>query len=59
MKEFALFMHDDATQPETSEAWDHYIVSLAQDLNDAATALAGNPAFEYGGTVEIRELTKD
>jgi len=29
------------------------------DIDEAATLLVGNPAFEAGGTVEIRELAAD
>jgi hypothetical protein len=36
-----------------------YIRVTAQDLSDAATLLAGNPVYESGGTVEIRELPQD
>ena len=28
----------------------------AKDLDEACTLLAGNPVYEAGGTVEIREL---
>jgi hypothetical protein len=31
----------------------------AEDLEDAQTFLAGNPVYEAGGTVEIRELPTD
>lgn len=30
----------------------------AETLADAETLLAGNPVFENGGTVELRELPK-
>lgn len=33
-----------------------YIVVEAKNLADAEAMLAGNPVFEAGGTVEIREL---
>jgi len=36
-----------------------YIRIRAADLNAARALLAGNPVFEAGGTVEIRELPKD
>jgi hypothetical protein len=36
-----------------------YIRVQAQDLADAKTLLAGNPVYEAGGTVEIRELSRD
>ncbi len=35
-----------------------YIRVTAKDLADAETLLAGNPVYEAGGTVEIRELPK-
>lgn len=35
-----------------------YIRVSAIDLADARTLLAGNPVFEAGGTVEIRELPR-
>lgn len=33
-----------------------YIKIQAENLEEARAALAGNPTFESGGTVEIREL---
>jgi hypothetical protein len=35
-----------------------YIRVKADDLNHAESMLAGNPHFESGGTVEIRELPR-
>jgi hypothetical protein len=35
-----------------------YIRVNADDLNHAKSMLAGNPHFEAGGTVEIRELPR-
>jgi hypothetical protein len=35
-----------------------YIRVTADDMADARTLLAGNPVYEAGGTVEIRELPK-
>ena len=35
-----------------------YIRVNADDLNQAKSMLAGNPHFEAGGTVEIRELPR-
>jgi len=35
-----------------------YIRVYARDLNHAKSMLAGNPHFEAGGTVEIRELPR-
>jgi hypothetical protein len=36
-----------------------YIRVQAHSLEDAKTLLTGNPVFEAGGTVEIRELPRD
>jgi hypothetical protein len=36
-----------------------YIRVQARSLEDAKTLLDGNPVFEAGGTVEIRELPRD
>lgn len=36
-----------------------YIRVEADDLAQARTLLAGNPVYESGGTVEIRELPRD
>ena len=33
-----------------------YVRVIARDLDEAKALLAGNPVFEAGGTVEIREL---
>ena len=35
-----------------------YIRVRAHDLDDAKELVAGNPVFECGGTVEVRELPK-
>jgi hypothetical protein len=35
-----------------------YIRVLARDLEEAKTLVAGNPVFEAGGTVEVRELPR-
>lgn len=35
-----------------------YIKVRAESLDDAKSFLAGNPVFEAGGTVEIRELPR-
>jgi hypothetical protein len=35
-----------------------YIRVTANSLQDAQALLAGNPVFEAGGTIEIRELPK-
>ncbi len=35
-----------------------YIRILASDLEEAKSFIAGNPTFEAGGTVEIRDLPR-
>jgi hypothetical protein len=35
-----------------------YIIVQAMNLNEAKKLVAGNPVFEAGGTVEIRELPR-
>ncbi len=35
-----------------------YIRVMADDFDDARKLLAGNPAFEAGGAIELRELPK-
>jgi hypothetical protein len=35
-----------------------FIRVMANSLDDARTLVAGNPVFESGGTVEIRELPR-
>jgi hypothetical protein len=36
-----------------------YIRVLAADLDDAKQLVFGNPVFEAGGTVEVRELPRE
>jgi hypothetical protein len=100
MKDFILFMYDDATDPVAANEgarWETYFSSLhasgqfdggssiglgtrfrkncpdqesgmgmsgfirlrAEDLAHAKVFLAGNPIYQAGGTVEIRELPRD
>ncbi|NOT70510.1 MAG: hypothetical protein HOP09_04235 [Hyphomicrobium sp.] len=42
-----------------SDSLTGFITLRANDLADARQCLEGNPVFECGGTVEIRELIKD
>lgn len=35
-----------------------YIRVIASDLEEAKSFISGNPVFEAGGTVEVRELPK-
>lgn len=100
MKDFILFMYDDAPDPVAASdgaSWGRYFSRLrasgqfdggssiglgtrfrkncpdmepglgmngfirvrAADLAHAKVFLAGNPVYEAGGTVEIRELPRD
>lgn len=100
MKDFILFMHDDAASAsdgEDGERWAHYLDALrasgqflggssmgdgqcfrrsgepeplttgisgfirvsAESIEAARSFLDGNPVYESGGTVEIRELPRD
>jgi hypothetical protein len=45
--------------PEISGHIGGYIRIRAADLDAARALVAGNPVYEAGGTVEIRELPKD
>jgi hypothetical protein len=45
--------------PEITEQLGGYIKIEAADFDAARAWLAGNPVFENGGTVEIRELPRD
>lgn len=47
-----------ASRPTTSHIAG-YIRINAVDLNAARALVAGNPVYEAGGTVEIRELPQD
>lgn len=44
--------------PAITAHLDGFIRIEAESLADAESLLAGNPVFENGGTVEIRELPK-
>jgi hypothetical protein len=46
----------DGTAPPITAHLAGYIRVKADDINQAKSLLAGNPHFEAGGTVEIREL---
>jgi hypothetical protein len=47
-----------ATPDRSSEHLTGYIRVQAENLKEASSLLAGNPVFECGGTVEIRELPR-
>jgi len=46
------------TVPATTGHLSGYIRISAEDLTHARSLVAGNPVFEAGGTVEIRELPR-
>ena len=54
----ACFRKDGAA-PGISAQINGYIRVQADDLAHARRFLAGNPSFEAGGTVQIRELLQD
>jgi hypothetical protein len=45
--------------PEITRHLSGYIKVQAESLTEARDLVVGNPVFEAGGTVEIRELPKD
>jgi hypothetical protein len=45
--------------PELTRHIVGYVKIRANDLTEATALLAGNPVYEAGGTVEIRELPSD
>ena len=45
--------------PELTSHLVGYVKIRADDLTEATALLAGNPVYEAGGTVEIRELPPD
>ncbi|MYN45371.1 hypothetical protein GTP23_09950 [Pseudoduganella sp. FT93W] len=53
----AVFKQDGA-HPAASLALNGYLRIRAEDMDAARKFLAGNPVFEAGGSVEIRELLR-
>ena len=51
-------MNDSNSAGPLHERLTGYIRVLAIDLEDAKSLVAGNPVYEAGGTVEIRELPR-
>ena len=49
----------DGTSPPIAKHLTGYIRITAKSLAEAKQCLAGNPVYEAGGTVEIRELPRD
>lgn len=54
-----MSVRKDGATPSTTSHLVGYIRVQARDLDHARTLLEGNPVFESGGTVEIRELPRD
>lgn len=54
----AKFRKDHAEQ-RTDGGMNGFIRIHAEDLAEARALLSGNPTYEAGGTVEIRELPED
>jgi hypothetical protein len=54
-----LCVRKDGAAPEITGHLGGYIRIRAVDLEAARALVAGNPVYEGGGTVEIRELPKD
>jgi hypothetical protein len=48
-----------ATTGDVTRHISGYIRVRAADLNAARELVAGNPVYEAGGTIEVRELPKD
>jgi hypothetical protein len=53
-----LCLRKDGTPAPVSAHLAGYIRVTAHSLDDAGSLLVGNPQFEAGGTVEIRELPR-
>lgn len=53
-----LCMRKGAAAPGVTAHLAGYIRVIAATIEDAKSLLAGNPHFEAGGTVEIRELPR-
>ena len=49
----------DGASPTIAQHLTGYIRITARNLTDAKQLVAGNPVYEAGGTVEIRELPRD
>jgi hypothetical protein len=54
-----LCVRKEGAVPEITTHIGGYIRIRAVDLEAARALVAGNPVYEAGGTVEIRELPKD
>lgn len=52
-------MRKEGSAPEITHYLGGYLRVRAASLEAAEALLAGNPVYEAGGTVEIRELPKD
>ena len=52
-------MKKDGPAPEITRYLGGYIKVRAASLDAARELVAGNPVYEAGGTVEVRELPED
>lgn len=53
-----VLMRKSGVTPDVTKHITGYLIVEADDLAHAQTMVAGNPVFEGGGTVEIRELPR-
>jgi hypothetical protein len=52
-------LRKDGTVAPTTDHLAGFILLQAESLTEAKALIAGNPVFESGGSVEIRELPRD
>lgn len=52
-------LRKEGTPGRASDQLGGYLCLRAEDLEAAKALLAGNPVYECGGTVEVRELPQD
>ncbi|OSZ66633.1 hypothetical protein CAP40_12260 [Sphingomonas sp. IBVSS2] len=52
-------LRKDGTPAPLSERLGGYLRVRAEDLEEAKAFLAGNPVYECGGTIEVRELPRE
>jgi hypothetical protein len=54
-----ICVRKDGKAPPIAKHLTGYIRVTAKNIDDAKRSLSGNPVYEAGGTVEIRELPRD
>ncbi len=65
MAGFLLLMHDDAQEPvaddlrPVNDGLVGFYRITADEIRQAEALIAGNPLFEAGGTIELRDLPKN